>query len=232
MSFERDLKLEWWPGSNGSVVMTTRLGAEVIHVDQLELCDAAARQRYAAAVCAGRRGIDQAAVSAELLRLAADRPSTTSRPPDSRRSRRAVTAARYAPFPVPVLPEPLQSLVVAAAQAMCCDLAYVALPALAVVAAAIGTSRRIRLKRSWMEPAAVWTVIVGESGAMKTPPYKLAVDALRQFQGQLLRNTKKSWSSMSARRCSTRKSSPNGNAIRNRIVIRRSSPRSRAPYGW
>lgn len=187
MSFERDLKLEWRPGSNGSVVMTTRLGAEVIHVDQLELCDAAARQRYAAAVCDGRKGIDQAAVSDELLRMAAERTSTSNRPSDGQRSRRAVTAARYAPFPVSVLPEPLRSLVIAAAQAMCCDLAYVALPALAVAAAAIGTSRRIRLKRGWTEPAAVWTVIVGESGAMKTPPYKLAVDPLRQLQGQLLR---------------------------------------------
>lgn len=80
----------------------------------------------------------------------------------------------YTPFPVDVLPRTLASFVWDASDALGCDPAYVVLPALAVCAAAIGNSRALSLKRTWMEPSVVWSVVIGDSGTLKTPAWKLA----------------------------------------------------------
>jgi hypothetical protein len=53
---------------------------------------------------------------------------------------------------------------------------------LSALASAIGNTHRIALKRGWTEPAIVWTAIVGESGTMKTPAFKLALKAIRKAQ--------------------------------------------------
>jgi len=53
----------------------------------------------------------------------------------------------YRPFPIDALPEPISAFVAEAARAIGCDESYVALPLLASVAAAIGNTRRIQLKR-------------------------------------------------------------------------------------
>ncbi len=86
----------------------------------------------------------------------------------------------FRPFPVEILPEPLGEVVRCVAKAMGCDLSFVALPALSLLAGAIGNSRRIRLKRGWTEPAIVWTCIVGESGTLKSPPLEWLTQPLRQ----------------------------------------------------
>ena len=61
---------------------------------------------------------------------------------------------------------------------MGCDPAYLAMPVLAVCAAAIGTSRVIEVKSGWKEPAVLWCVSIGHSGTMKTPPMQLALEPL------------------------------------------------------
>lgn len=97
----------------------------------------------------------------------------------------------YKPFPVDVLPEPIRSLVNAGAEALGCDPAYVALPALVVAAAAIGNTRRLRLKRSWTVPAVLWGAIVGESGTLKTPALKLVMRPLVRLQAQAFQEYKR-----------------------------------------
>jgi hypothetical protein len=77
----------------------------------------------------------------------------------------------YRPFPVDTLPTPLNEFVAQGAAALGCDPAYVALPALAVVASAVGTTRALRLKRGWEEPSIVWAVVAGDSGTTKTPAF-------------------------------------------------------------
>jgi DNA polymerase I-like protein with 3'-5' exonuclease and polymerase domains len=102
----------------------------------------------------------------------------------------------YRPFPVDALPPPLDRLVTQGATALGCDPAYVALPALAVVASAIGNARAIRLKRGWEEPSILWAVVVGDSGTTKTPAFKLAVRHLYAVQADLLdqfRREKEEW---------------------------------------
>ena len=94
------------------------------------------------------------------------------------------TSECYQPFPTDTLPEPIRSYVESAAESVGCDPSYVALPMLSALAAAIGNTRRIRLKRTWTEPAIVWSGIVGESGTMKSPAISLALFATQQRQKQ------------------------------------------------
>ncbi len=85
----------------------------------------------------------------------------------------------FRPFPVETLPKLVGQVVHRVSKAMGCDPSFVAVPALAVLAGAIGNSRRIRLKHGWTEPAIVWTGIVGESGTLKSPPLEWLTQTLR-----------------------------------------------------
>ncbi len=93
----------------------------------------------------------------------------------------------FKPFPVGALPEPLRGFVAAGAKAIGCDSSYVALPLLTALAAAIGNTRRIQLKRGWTAPAIIWVAIVGESGTAKTPAFKLAMRPIRERQQKALK---------------------------------------------
>ncbi len=93
----------------------------------------------------------------------------------------------FKPFPVSALPEPIGSFVGQAARAIGCDPSYVALPMLSALAAAIGNTRRIQLKRGWPEPAILWTAIVGESGTLKTPAFKAVMQPIRDRQNEALK---------------------------------------------
>jgi len=102
------------------------------------------------------------------------------------RPRRPAMLPPYQPFPLEALPSPAREYVVQAAKALRCDPAFVALPVLAALASAIGNSRVVRLKRGWQEPAVLWTVIVGDSGTLKSPAYLKAVEHLYGVQRRLL----------------------------------------------
>ncbi len=97
------------------------------------------------------------------------------------------TPDRYQPFPVEVLPEPARSFVAEGAAAIGCDPSFVALPLLSALAGAVGNTRRIRLKGTWIQPAILWTAVVGESGTQKTPAFRLALAAVRARQHRLMR---------------------------------------------
>lgn len=86
----------------------------------------------------------------------------------------------YAPFPLDQLPRVLRNFVVAVSQSMRCDPAFVVLPAMAALGAAIGNSRRLMIKRRWYEPPILWTCVVGESGSLKSPAYKEVLRRIRK----------------------------------------------------
>ena len=100
--------------------------------------------------------------------------------------RPAARIERFQPFPTDALPEPIRGFVVAGAKAIGCDSSYLALPMLTALAAAIGNTRRIQLKRGWSAPAIIWTAIVGESGTSKTPAFKLVMRPMRDRQRKAL----------------------------------------------
>ncbi|MEX2169674.1 MAG: YfjI family protein [Pirellulales bacterium] len=117
----------------------------------------------------------------------ADRSGMDDLRPEREKPQPAREVIRYERFPTSALPKPLRGFVVAAAKAIGCDPSYVALPLMTACAAAIGNTRRLRIKAGWTEPPILWTVIVGESGAGKTPPLKLALTALRARQGKAIK---------------------------------------------
>jgi DNA polymerase-1 len=92
----------------------------------------------------------------------------------------------YRAFPTDALPEPLRRYVLEGAQALGCDPCYLALPALAAVAGTIGNARSIQLKRGWEEPCVIWSVIVGDSGSLKSPACHKSVRHLFKVQKRLL----------------------------------------------
>src|SRR5262249_17373560 len=92
----------------------------------------------------------------------------------------------YQSFPVQALPGPLADYVRQGAEALGCDPAFLALPALAVAASVIGNTRTICLKRGWDEPSALRSVIVGASGTLKSPAYLKAVGYLCDVQKYLM----------------------------------------------
>ncbi|NLS96594.1 MAG: DUF3987 domain-containing protein [Planctomycetaceae bacterium] len=92
----------------------------------------------------------------------------------------------YQPFPVDVLPKPLRGFVEAGKNAIGCDPSYIALPLLTALGAAVGNTRRLRVKAGWLVPPILWTAIVGESGTSKTPAFRLALRAIRDRQTRVM----------------------------------------------
>jgi hypothetical protein len=98
----------------------------------------------------------------------------------------ATASLPYVPFPVDALPSSLAAFVRQAAEALGCDVSYLALPVLAVAASLIANSRSMRLKRDWIEPSGLWTAIIGDSGTLKSPAQRLAVAPVYAMQRELL----------------------------------------------
>lgn len=94
----------------------------------------------------------------------------------------------WRPFPVELLPTPIRSFVVEGSHATGVDPIMYVLPVFSVCAAAIGTSRRARLKRTWREPSILWTVNIARSGRVKSPPFDDAVRPLKKRESRSLRD--------------------------------------------
>ncbi len=88
----------------------------------------------------------------------------------------------FRPFPVDELPEPLARFCNELADAVGCDPSFPALVALSVCSAAVGTSRQVCIKQNWFAPGIVWTLLVGESGTQKSPPFRLAMAPMKERQ--------------------------------------------------
>ena len=93
----------------------------------------------------------------------------------------------FRPFPSHVLPEPVREFVETGAESIGCEGACLAVPMLAGLAAAIGNTRRLRLKRNWDVPAVLWSALVGDTGTAKSAAFELALRPFLQRQEQALR---------------------------------------------
>lgn len=91
----------------------------------------------------------------------------------------------WRPFPIRVLPESLRHFVEEGAASMRIDPTFFALPVLAVTASAIGTTRRIRIKQDWHEPAVLWSATVAPSGRIKSPPLRAATEPLQELDDEV-----------------------------------------------
>ena len=91
----------------------------------------------------------------------------------------------YVPFPVDTLPEPLKKFIFEVSRPVGCDPAFLALPLLAALAAAIGDSRSLFVKNSWVVPCVLWTAFIGESGTAKSPALKHVLEYPKRWQTRL-----------------------------------------------
>jgi len=94
---------------------------------------------------------------------------------------------RYRAFPVQVFPRAVRRFIKAAAKAVRVDAALVAQPTLAVLSTAIGNTVRFSPKGRWCEPAAVWPIVLAESGTGKSPAASIALNILHKIQSNNFR---------------------------------------------
>jgi hypothetical protein len=99
----------------------------------------------------------------------------------------SVAVEEFKPFPLDVLPQPVRGFVEAASKAIGCDPCFIAVPLLVACAAAIGNTRRVRLKAGWSEPPILWAALLAYSGDSKSPAIELALKQLREVQRLKLR---------------------------------------------
>lgn len=88
----------------------------------------------------------------------------------------------YKPFPLEILPKCLEEFCREQGRLICCDPTLILLPMLAVMAAVIGNSRRVVVRKSWLEPAILWTAAVADSGSGKSPAFDAARGPLTKIQ--------------------------------------------------
>lgn len=83
-------------------------------------------------------------------------------------------------FPVEVFPENVRNYINEVAESVSCSRDFVSLGVLATLSAAIGDTRRISIKESWSQSAALYCAIVGYPGTKKSPALKFATKPLRK----------------------------------------------------
>lgn len=93
--------------------------------------------------------------------------------------------ALYRPFPTHLLPPALRAVVESGSKAAGVDSALYALPLLTVAGAAIGTTRRVWIKRNWRPFPTVWALPAVESGKGKSQPFSDALVPVYQRQAEL-----------------------------------------------
>ena len=94
----------------------------------------------------------------------------------------ADTLDEFIAFPLDELPEILATFCREVSASVGCDASFPALTVLAVCASAIGTTRQVCLKRNWFAPCVLWTVLIGESGTQKSPPFRMAMKTMNARQ--------------------------------------------------
>ena len=92
------------------------------------------------------------------------------------------TGIEFEPFPVDILPEPICGYITEAAEAIGCNPAFIATAILTALAACVGNSRKIELKKSWREPCVVWSALVGDASTLKSPALDSATISVQEIE--------------------------------------------------
>lgn len=98
--------------------------------------------------------------------------------------KRSLPEIELAPFPLRLLPRPILAYVSEMSKSFPVAPDFIALPAIVAAGAAIGCSRRIRLKPHWTEGAGLYAGIVGPPGTLKSPAIQKALDPIFRRQQQ------------------------------------------------
>jgi Protein of unknown function (DUF3987) len=161
-------------GFNADV--TARHGEQALHVARIDLLDQRQQEAFHQR-CASMNGsinIDwQSRIQTGLLRLR-DLPEQGPIP--------AHVTEPPKPFPLDALPDVLAKFVQTCAAALPCPPDFLAVPLLAVLGAAIGTTHVIEIKPGWRESPSLWTAVVADPGSKKSPALDLVLRPLYRAQ--------------------------------------------------
>jgi hypothetical protein len=94
-------------------------------------------------------------------------------------------AEEVADFPVECLPARLQRFATEAARSLQCPVDFLGMAMLAVASAAIGNSRRLRIRRGYEEGARIFAAIVAKAGSVKSPALRLVCGPVYAQQKRL-----------------------------------------------
>jgi len=89
-------------------------------------------------------------------------------------------------FPMEIFPPALADWIMKAAKSKSAPVDYVAASVLTGAASLIGSARRISLWEGWSEPAILWSAIVGNPSAGKSPAMDPVLSALSAIEGDSL----------------------------------------------
>lgn len=95
------------------------------------------------------------------------------------------------PFPWDVFPGPMRRMAEAVAASMPCPVDMPACTMLAAASAAIGATRRLKIKTSWYEQARLWIAVVARPGSKKSPAASCVLSPIRHAQKRLRREYEK-----------------------------------------
>ena len=99
--------------------------------------------------------------------------------------------APYIPPPLTLLPSQLQEYVIAAAESLNIDVAFILLPMLSSLGVAIGNSHSIKLKPGFVQPPVIWSGIIGRSGARKSPALQAGCSGVIEQEQELMGQNKR-----------------------------------------
>ena len=99
----------------------------------------------------------------------------------------APSVEKVKPFPTEGLADSIRRLIEEGAAAMQCAPDLIGVPLLVAVGAAIGNSRRLRLKKGWEERSALYAAPIAAPGGAKTHAYNLALEPVHHEANQLRR---------------------------------------------
>ena len=88
-------------------------------------------------------------------------------------------------FQLDCLPEPMRVFVTEGAKAVQCPVDFVAVTAITVASAAIGNSRRLKIRRGYEEGCRIFAALVAASGDGKTPARSMACVPVYEEQKRL-----------------------------------------------
>lgn len=120
---------------------------------------------------------------------------------------------RWIPYPIQWIPKPLADYAQALSTETGFDIGGIISIMLAISAGLIGKSRSFRVKPGWLEPCALWTCVVADSGAGKSVVLR-ALAAYADYQDVIMRELKEAQEKIEAERAmrSKRKKDHDDNA--------------------